>query len=119
MSEAARLSLTSVNNYSNEDIDFLKANYAIYGQNYCAECLNRTPAAIKRKARELGLSCKQGTPIYCPEVDMTFDSIKAASEYLHISDGNICSVLQGRLKSTKGYHFIRVSREDYYEKRTY
>lgn len=118
VSEAARLNLTSVNNYSNEDINFLKTNYAVYGQNYCAEYLNRTPAAIKRKARELGLSCKQGSPIYCPEIDKTFSSIKAASEYLHISDGNICSVLQGRLESTNGYHFIRISREDFYEKRT-
>ena len=119
VSEAGRLNLTAVNNYSEEDVEFLKTNYPVNGQNYCAEHLNRTPAAIKRKARELGLSCKQGVPIYCPEVDMTFRSIKAASEYLHISDGNICSVLHGRLKSTKGYHFIRVSREDYYEKGTY
>lgn len=119
VSEAARLGLTTVATYTDEEVEFLKLNYAVYGQNYCAKQLNRTPAAIKRKARTLGLSCKQGMPIYCPEADMTFSSIKAASEYLHISDGNICSVLHGRLDSTSGYHFIRVSRGDFYEKGTY
>ena len=119
VSEAARLGITSKNNYSAEDLKFLKANYAIYGQNYCAQHLNRTPAAIKRKARELSLSCKQGVPIYCPELNITFSSIKEASEQLKISDGNICSVLKGRLEATNGYHFIKVPRGEYYEKRTY
>lgn len=119
VSEAAHLNITSKNNYSAEEVEFLKAHYAIYGQNYCAKYLNRTPAAIKRKARELGLSCKQGVPVYCPELDLTFSSIKEASEQLKISDGNICSVLKGRLESTNGYHFIKISRGDYYEERTH
>jgi hypothetical protein len=62
-------------------------------------------------------------------VQLIFDYDKVTAGYrefhhslpvlLSLSDGNICSVLNGRAKNTKGYTFIKVSKEDYYnEKRT-
>lgn len=118
MSEAHRLNLTEQHLYSAADIIFLKENYIKYGENYCAKKLNRTAKAIRRFANNLGLKrLPQGTPIYCPELDKTFASIKDASNTLNISDGNICSVINGRLKQTNNLHFYKIDKEQYYEKR--
>lgn len=118
VSEAGRIGLTKQNFYSNDDINFIKENYAKYGENYCAEKLKRTSAAILRYAHILGLrKLPQGTPIYCPELDRTFSSIKDASIALNLSDGNICAVVNGKIEKTKGLHFYKINKEQYYEER--
>lgn len=119
VSEARRLGLTKQNLYNQEDIEFLKENYVKYGEDYCAEKLKRTTAAIRRYAHTLGLRrLPQGTPIYCPELNRTFSSIKDASLALNISDGNICAVVNGKAEKTNGLHFYKIDKEQYYEERT-
>lgn len=110
--------MTEDHSYTEADKQFMIEHYAKDGVYYCAEHLGRTKAAIRRLARALGVkSLPQGAPLYCPELDQYFDSIKDASIKLGLSDGNICSVLKGRLKNTKGYTFIRVSKEEYYNEK--
>lgn len=43
--------------------------------------------------------------------------ISDAAKQLNLSDGNICSVLKGRIKSTNGYHFEYISKEVYYKEK--
>jgi hypothetical protein len=120
ISKASLLGLSPANVYTETDRQFMIEHYPKEGVYFCAEQLGRTKAAIRRFAKVLGIQrLPQGTPLYCTELDQYFDSIKDASIKLDLSDGNICSVLNGRAKSTKGYTFIKVSKEDYYnEKRT-
>ena len=47
----------------------------------------------------------QSKPIYCVELDKTFESINVAARELGLNSGGICSCCKGRLKSTGGYHF--------------
>lgn len=112
ISKAGSLKLCKDLTYTNEEIAFIKTHYPIEGVKFCAEVLGRSDDAIKRYASTLGVKRPpQGHVIYCPELDRYFCSIKAASIKLNISDGNICSVLKGRLKNTNGYTFIKI--EDY------
>jgi hypothetical protein len=113
--KASLLGLSPANLYTEADKQFMIEHYSKEGVYFCAEHLGRTKAAIRRLAKVLGIrSLPQGEPLYCPELDQYFDSIKDASIKLGLSDGNICSVLKGRIKNTKGYTFIKVSKEDYY-----
>lgn len=61
----------------------------------------------------------QGNPIYCPELDQTFDSIKDAAIKLHMSDGVICQVVNKKVKSIHGLTFEKIDKEKYYEKKSY
>ena len=122
--KASALGLTPQKVYTDEEKQFLKNNYPKYGLNYCAEKLGKLEAKDKVNLRcyishvlHLKREFKQGNPILCVELNKAFASIKQAAESLGISDGNICSVLKGRLASTNGYHFIYISKEVYYEER--
>lgn len=42
--------------YTDEEIEFIKENYPIYGSKYCADALNRSVNAINKKIKKLGLS---------------------------------------------------------------
>lgn len=44
-------------------------------------------------------------PIICIETGIEYPSLKTAAESLNLSKGNICSVLKGNRKSTKGFTF--------------
>ena len=46
------------------------------------------------------------TKVYCVELDMYFDSVTEASEYIGCCKQYISAVLKGRSKTAKGYHFI-------------
>ena len=46
--------------------------------------------------------CKK---VYCEELNRIFNSISEAAKTLNTWEGNICSVLKGRSKTTLGYHF--------------
>ena len=48
---------------------------------------------------------KNTTKIYCVELDMYFNSVTEAEEYIGYK-GSISNVLTGRQKTAKGYHFI-------------
>ena len=110
--------LNKMNVYTEDEKDFLRLHYPAEGVKFCADRLNRTEDAIRRYAKILGIQRpQQGTPLYCPELNKYFDSINDASIKLGISNGNICSVLKGRLKNTKGYTFVQVQKEDYYNEK--
>ena len=49
---------------------------------------------------------KNGKQIYCIELDKYFDTITEAGEFVGCSMKNISSVLHGKTKTAKGYHFI-------------
>ena len=119
--KASRLNLTEDQKYSEEEVAFLKANYAKMGPTWCAKQLNRPYENIKAySAHILHIkSLPQGTPLYCPELDMTFDSIKDASIKLNMSDGVICQVVNKKIKSIHGLTFEKIDKEKYYEERSY
>ena len=47
-----------------------------------------------------------GKKIYCVELDMYFDSITEACEYVGCNRNNISAILNGRQKTAKGYHWL-------------
>jgi group I intron endonuclease len=47
-------------------------------------------------------------PVYVPEIDVLFDSIKDASQKLNIYSARIHEVLRGEVTDHKGYTFIRM-----------
>lgn len=55
-------------------------------------------------------------PIYCPELNRIFTSIRDAEKELKINDKNISSVLNGRQKTAGGYHWKRVDKNSNYYK---
>lgn len=48
---------------------------------------------------------KRSKPVYCVELDKTFESGSQAARELHLHQCNVSSVLRGKLPSTGGYHF--------------
>lgn len=44
-------------------------------------------------------------PVYCVELDRTFDGLRAAEKELGISHGGICHCLKNRGKTAGGYHW--------------
>lgn len=123
-SKASILDLTPQVLYTEGEKQFLKDYYPKYGLDYCAEKLGKITEKDKINLKcyishilHLKREFPQGNPILCIELNKAFASIKQASEILKISDGNICSVLKGRLESTNGYHFKRISKEEYYNEK--
>ena len=50
--------------------------------------------------------------IYCVELDMYFDTVTEASEYVGCHRSNISSVLIGNRKTCKGYHWLYAEDKD-------
>lgn len=46
--------------------------------------------------------------VYCVELDLVFESQTEATKALNLPKSGISNVLNGRQKTTKGYHFIAV-----------
>lgn len=55
-------------------------------------------------------------PIYCPELNRIFTSIADAEKKLKINHQNISSVLNGKYKTSGGYHWKRVDKDSNYYK---
>jgi len=68
---------------------------------------NSTLADIGRKISKTtkGREGKNKKPIYCKEINKSFDSVTQASRELDLKQGDISNVLTGRQKSTKQYTF--------------
>ena len=117
VSRAGRLDLLENTRYTEEEKEFLRENYKKFGANYCAEKLGKSVDAIRGymthqlKVKRL----PQGTVIYCPELNKYFTSIAQASVELNMSDGNICAIVNGKIKSSKGLTFYKVDKEEYYK----
>lgn len=114
IAKAGELGLTEDRSYTDADKQFIIEHYPKEGGQFCADALNRTPEAIQRYAKTLGVRRPpQGIAIYCPELDREFKSIKEASIQLQISDGTICGIVHKRFKSCRGLTFHRGTREEY------
>jgi hypothetical protein len=59
----------------------------------------------KRKGSRRGKHNHITKPVYCDELDKTFNSIKEAAAELKVYTSNIIRVCKGQLKQTGGYHF--------------
>jgi group I intron endonuclease len=68
---------------------------------------NEILAAIGRKISKttVGRESKNKKPIFCKELNKSFDSVTQASRELGLNQGDISNVLAGRQKSTKQYTF--------------
>lgn len=118
ITKAGKLGLCKDRVYTDEEKEFIRIHYPKEGILYCALALDRSEEAIKRYACTLGVRRPpQGSVIYCPELDRQFNSIREASIQLNMSDGGICGVVNGRLKSYKNLHFIKGTKEDYYNEK--
>ena len=53
-----------------------------------------------------GKNNPNATKVYCVELDMVFNTVTEASEYVGCSISSISSVLTGKRKTAKGYHWI-------------
>lgn len=59
----------------------------------------------------------RATKVYCVELDMYFETIIEASEYISRDKSNISSVLRGKQKTAGGYHWIYAEDRDKVNKR--
>ena len=81
-------------------IDECKSNNNISNLEWCSPKYNiNHGTCIKRRVE------KQSKQIYCIENDTIYKSISECGRKLHLSIGNISSVLNKRRKHTKGYTF--------------
>ena len=48
----------------------------------------------------------KATKVYCVELDMYFETIIEASEFVGCNQSNISNILRGKQKTAKGYHWI-------------
>ena len=80
--------------YSSEAILFLKENYNVYGAEYCAKKLNKTPAVIYSKAMELKLTKPTKHPRWQPY------EIEILKEYFALEGSAVAKRLQNRSESS-------------------
>ena len=62
--------------------------------------------------KEQHLNTRKITPIKIIETDKIFPSIAACARFLGGSSGNISRCISGKIKSYKGLHFTKLTRED-------
>ena len=75
-------------------------NNAMYGKSLSEEHKKNISKANK------GKNNPSATQVYCIELNLYFNTITEASEYVGCSISNISSVLTGKWKTAKGYHWL-------------
>lgn len=75
--------------------------------NNCVENLEWTTPKENTNygTRNAKISKSKEIPVYCFELNKTFNSSKTASEYLNVSRSSICNALKGKCKTAGGYTF--------------
>ena len=58
------------------------------------------------KGKQTGKDSPRAIKIYCVELDNYFDTVEEAGKYVGCSNTNISSVLRGKSKTAKGYHWL-------------
>lgn len=92
--------------YSKEAILFLKENYVSHGATYCAEKLNKTPAAVSVKAQRLKLAKTLDQKVWSkPELDTLKQYFKlegsSVSKRLPGRSGDACRIKASELGLTR------------------
>lgn len=80
-------------------IDENKDNCNVENLEWCSVLYNNSYGSRSNQAAK---NCR---PVYCLELDKTFESQKAAGEAIGVDGKRINDVLRGKCKTTKGYHF--------------
>jgi len=60
----------------------------------------------------IGVPSVNRKEVYCHELMMKFESVISAAKYTKNTPGNVCSVLKGNLKQTKGYTFSYMEKKN-------
>lgn len=55
--------------------------------------------------QEYNINYSHAKAVYCIELDKTFNSVKAAAQFMGLARTNLISCLKGRLKTFGGYHW--------------
>ena len=80
--------------------DECKTNNCVENLEWCSIEYNNTYGTrIERIAKKLSI------PVYCEELDKTFDGARQAARELGLNNSNIISCCKGRYKTTGGFHF--------------
>lgn len=83
-------------NHKDED----KFNNCVNNLEWCTYLYNNTyGTALKRNAE------KHFKPVYCEELNKTYNSLTEAANDLHISKSHLCEAIKGTRKSVGGYHY--------------
>jgi biotin operon repressor len=117
--------------YSENEIDFIKANYPTYGSKYCAKILDRSENAINKKIKKLGLSIqwgyhyidKQGYMVNCSDrknkyyvhrrvMEEKLGRKLKSNEIVHHIDGNKLNNNPDNLELTNRSEHINKHRKD-------
>ena len=77
-----------------------KENNALPNLEWCDIAYNSNYGSRNQK-----IAKSRSKPVYCEELNRTFDSTRAAARELGLSYGNISSCCNGKLKTTGGYHW--------------
>lgn len=77
-----------------------KLNNSVENLEWCTVQYNTNYGSSRDRAAD-----KLKKPIYCIELDKTFDSARDAAEQLGFERTNICCALCGRSKTAYGYHW--------------
>ena len=77
-----------------------KENNALPNLEWCTYEYNINYGSHNEKSAK-----SRGKPVYCEELNRTFESRAAAARELGLDSSNISSCCNGKLKTTGGYHF--------------
>ena len=77
-----------------------KFNNCVNNLEWCTYLYNNTyGTALTRNAE------KHFKPVYCVELDKTYESLTAAANDLHLNKNHLCEVIKGTRNSVGGYHY--------------
>jgi len=103
-----KIRIKNINGWSEEEIEFLKKNYSVYGPKHCTKNLNRTNGSICRKANELKLRFSKVKEIKWTPEDLEFlkvnypvKGLKFCAEHLNRSVGSVQSAVSGNTITLK------------------
>ncbi len=84
-----------------------KLRAANLGKKQSRETIEKRIKTIRESGRKRD-NAGNRKPVYCLELDLTFESVKQAAEYIGVTPSCLSGQLKGRYKTTKGYHFTYV-----------
>lgn len=86
-----------------------KLSEALTGRTFSEE--HKKHISESKKGTQAGKNNPRARKVLCMELDIVFDTIKEAGEFVHCSPKNIVSCCRGRLNRSGGYHWTYVLEE--------